>query len=224
ASGSARRARGTTDRAIVESSSKRAMPPAVREHPGGRHRKELASDATRTISTPPSRGRGVNADEAQGCRGSGARPPPARRARRRAAIHAGGYIPDNRGGAAVTGRRQRNDTPARTGWRVTPEEVADTLAGLEAGFADRDDPAGPSVAVVLGAGAKVRVERGHLVASDGVGRFRRERRWNRATGRLRRLVVGASSGYLSIDAISWCQAAGVAVVVVDSDGEVMLAP
>jgi CRISPR-associated protein Cas1 len=107
---------------------------------------------------------------------------------------------------------------------VTPEQAAEVLAGLEAGFADGDDPAGPSVAVVLGAGAKVRVERGHLIASDGEGWFRRKRRWNRATGQLRRLVVGASSGYLTIDALAWCQATGVAVIVVDSDGEIMLAP
>jgi CRISPR-associated protein Cas1 len=59
---------------------------------------------------------------------------------------------------------------------------------------------------------------------DGEGWFRRERRWNRATGQLRRLIVGASSGYVTLDALAWCQAAGVAVVIVDSDGEVMLAP
>src|SRR5262245_39588393 len=112
----------------------------------------------------------------------------------------------------------------RPSWRVTPEQVADVLAGLEAGFTPGDDPAGPSVAVVLGAGAKVRVQSGHLFASDGEGWSRRERRWNRATGRLRRLIVGASSGYVSLSALDWCQAAGVAMVVVDSDGEVMLAP
>src|SRR5262249_12446623 len=112
----------------------------------------------------------------------------------------------------------------RRSWRVTPEQAAEVLAGLEAGFAAGDDPAGPSVAVVLGAGAKVRVERGHLEAIDGEGWVRRERKWNRATGRLRRLVVGASSGYLSFDSLAWAHAAGVAVVVVDSDGEVMLAP
>jgi len=114
--------------------------------------------------------------------------------------------------------------PRSPSWRVTPEQATEVLAGLEAGFADGNDLAGPSVAVVLGAGAKIRVERGHLVAADGEGWFRRERRWNRATGRLRRLVVGASSGYLSIDSLAWCQATGVAVIVVDSDGEVMLAP
>jgi len=119
---------------------------------------------------------------------------------------------------------RRSTKPRPASWSVTPEQAADVLAGLEAGFADGDDPAGPSVAVVLGAGTKVRVERGHLAASDGEGWFRRERQWNRATGRLRRLIVGASSGYLTIDAVAWCQAAGVAVIIVDSDGEVMLAP
>ena len=104
------------------------------------------------------------------------------------------------------------------------QTAADVLAGLEADFSDKDDPAGPSVAVVLGAGAKVRVERGHLVASDGEGWHRRDRRWNRATSKLRRLIIGATSGYVTLDALAWCQAAGVAVMVVDSDGEVMLAP
>jgi CRISPR-associated protein Cas1 len=98
------------------------------------------------------------------------------------------------------------------------------LGGLEAGFTSSDDPAAPAVAVVLGAGAKVRVERGHLVASDGEGWYRRERRWNRATGKLRRLIIGAESGYVSLDALAWCQATGVSIVVVDSDGEVMLGP
>jgi CRISPR-associated endonuclease Cas1 len=118
---------------------------------------------------------------------------------------------------ATTAQNQR-----RTARRVTPEQAADVLAGLEAGFSD--DPAGPAVAVVLGAGAKVRVERGHLVADDGEGWFRRERSFNRATSRLARLVIGASSGYLTIDALAFCRDAGVALVVVDSDGEVMLAP
>jgi CRISPR-associated endonuclease Cas1 len=111
----------------------------------------------------------------------------------------------------------------RSSWTVTPERAADILAGLEAGFAG-DDPAGPAVAVVLGAGAKVRVERGHLIVSDGEGWFRRERRFNRATSRLARLVIGASSGYLSISGMAWCRDAGVAVIIVDSDGEVMLGP
>src|SRR4029077_13236369 len=97
------------------------------------------------------------------------------------------------------------------------------LAGLETGFAE--DPAAISdVAVVLGSGAQVKVERGHLVLRDGEGWFRRERRYNRATGGLRRLLVGAQSGYVSLAALRWCATKNVAVLILDDDGEVMLAP
>src|SRR4051794_5368718 len=72
--------------------------------------------------------------------------------------------------------------------RVDQDRADAILAGLEAGFAQ--DPAAPAhVAVALGSGAKVLVERGHLVVRDGEGWYRRDRRWNRATGGLRRLIV-----------------------------------
>src|SRR6516162_3238509 len=100
--------------------------------------------------------------------------------------------------------RRRSEPP------TTHDPTAEILAGLEAGFTE--DPAEPTVAVVLGAGTKVHVDGGHLVAHDGEGWFRRERRFNRATSRLARLIIGASSGYLTIDALAWCQAAAVAVV------------
>src|SRR5262245_8115359 len=91
---------------------------------------------------------------------------------------------------------------------ATEDQSSDVLAGLEAGFSS-DDPARSSVAVVLGHAAKVTVHDGHLVAEDGVGWYRRRRKWNRANKRLSRLIVGADSGYLSIDSLVWCQAAGV---------------
>src|SRR5262249_27166380 len=106
---------------------------------------------------------------------------------------------------------------------ATDDQSSDVLAGLEAGFSS-DDPARSPVAVVLGHAAKVTVHYGHLVAEDGVGWYRRRRPWNRANKRLRRLIIGADSGYLSIDSLVWCQSAGVAVIVVDSDCEVMLGP
>ncbi len=106
--------------------------------------------------------------------------------------------------------------------RLDDDQVTSILASLESGFGG--DPAAVSrVAVVLGAGAKVRVERCHLVVSDGEGWFRRERRWNRATGELRRLVVGAESGFVTIAALAWCRDVGVSVVILDSDGDVTLA-
>ena len=107
--------------------------------------------------------------------------------------------------------------------RVSSETdpTTDILAGLEAGFAS--DPAGPSVAIVLGHGAKLTVRSGHLVAEDGEGWFRRQRTWNRATNGVRRLVIGAGSGFVTLDALAWCRDANVAVIVVDHDAEVMLA-
>jgi CRISPR-associated protein Cas1 len=109
-------------------------------------------------------------------------------------------------------------------YRDTPTDDAtsDVLAGLEAGFSS--DPAGPNVAVVLGHGAKISVRAGHLVIEDGEGWFRRTRSWNRATGRLRRLIIGAGSGFVTLDALAWCRHANMAVIVVDEDGQVTLAP
>ena len=88
--------------------------------------------------------------------------------------------------------------PARTvevvreGPPLSSADIDDVLSGLEAGFTS--DSAGPSVAVVLGHGARVDVFSGHLRACDGEGSYRRERSWNRATARLNRLVIGAQSG------------------------------
>ena len=70
--------------------------------------------------------------------------------------------------------------PTRTAPRIiaegsalTPEDVADHMGAIEATYA-RSDTAG--VAVVDGFGARVVVNRGHLVLTDGVGEHRRERR------------------------------------------------
>ena len=103
-----------------------------------------------------------------------------------------------------------------------PADIDDVLSGLEAGFSS--DPAGPSVAVVLGHGARVDVFSGHLRARDGEGWYRRERSWNRATARLSRLIVGAESGAITLGAIRWCAEADVSVLVVDEDAKVLLAP
>ncbi|MDA8311416.1 MAG: CRISPR-associated endonuclease Cas1 [Actinomycetota bacterium] len=105
---------------------------------------------------------------------------------------------------------------------LSTEEIDDVLSGLEVGFAS--DPAGPAVAVILGHGARVDVFSGHLRARDGEGWYRRERTWNRATSRIRRLVVGAGSGAVTLDALRWCKEADVCVLVVDEDAEPLLAP
>lgn len=120
--------------------------------------------------------------------------------------------------AQVTRRTRvvREGPPLRT------DSIDDILGGIEAGFAD--DPTGPAVAVVLGEGVRVGIHNGHLRVVDGLGWNRRERSWPKAGSGLRRLVIGAQSGMVTLDAIAWCQTLGVAVVVVDQGGEVVLSP
>ena len=40
-----------------------------------------------------------------------------------------------------------------------------------------------------GYGIKIRIDHGHLIIDDGIGRHRRQARFNRATNDLRRLLV-----------------------------------
>ena len=110
----------------------------------------------------------------------------------------------------------------REGPSLDPEQIEDVIGALEAGFVRASGR--PPVAVALGEGVRVAVRNGQLRVEDGVGWNRRIRTWPRAGGGLKRLVVGAESGMLTLDAIRWCQVIGVALVVVDQEGEVVLAP
>jgi CRISPR-associated endonuclease Cas1 len=105
---------------------------------------------------------------------------------------------------------------------VTRDQAHAYVAALEEAYRPDRPTASPSVAVVDGEGVSVRVRNGHLQLCDGEGWLRRERTYNRATSEIRRLVVTAGSGALSIDALRWCRDAGVAVVVLDGD-EALLA-
>lgn len=82
--------------------------------------------------------------------------------------------------------------------------------------------ASAGVVVADGRGVKISVDRGHLVVADGLGRHRRERRFPRAERSIRRLVVLGRSGFLTLEAVRWCEAVGIAVVVLDQ-GEAVLA-
>jgi len=80
------------------------------------------------------------------------------------------------------------------------------------------DTPNPAVCVADGFGVRVAVERGRLVVADGLGTYRRERRYSRATHGLARLVVLSSAGTVGLDALRWCAGAGVGVVVRDPFG------
>lgn len=77
------------------------------------------------------------------------------------------------------------------------------------------------VLVVDGHGLRIRVERGHLVLSDGIGSYRRDRRLSRANRTVRRIAVLGHSGHLTLEAIRWCADVGIHLAQVDTDGRVL---
>lgn len=82
------------------------------------------------------------------------------------------------------------------------------------------DPLAPNVLTLLGYGMSLTVSRGHLVLHDGVGRQRRERRLPRAQRQVDRIVIIGQTGHLSLEAVRWCLASGVALVHIDNFAQV----
>ncbi len=78
------------------------------------------------------------------------------------------------------------------------------------------------VLVLSGYGLRIAVERGHLVAEDGVGEHRRIGRFSRIA-KLRRLVVLGHAGTVSLEALRWLRDVGAAFIQIDADGQVVTA-
>ncbi len=83
------------------------------------------------------------------------------------------------------------------------------------------DPTDGHVVVVDGYGVRVHVNRGHLIIEDGIGVHRRQRRYSRAGRALRRLVILADTGTVTLDAIRWCADLGVAVIHIDRNARLL---
>jgi CRISPR-associated endonuclease Cas1 len=77
------------------------------------------------------------------------------------------------------------------------------------------------VYVASGYGLKLYVNRGHLIVHDGIGRQRRTVRFNRATSRLRRIVVLGHSGFITFEALHWLRDVGAALVHIGRDGKLI---
>jgi hypothetical protein len=77
------------------------------------------------------------------------------------------------------------------------------------------------VVTLSGYGISVRVDRGHLVLADGVGRVRREGRFARVGHGLRRLIVIGSDGMVSLEALRWLADQSAAFVMLDRIGDVL---
>jgi CRISPR-associated endonuclease Cas1 len=83
------------------------------------------------------------------------------------------------------------------------------------------DAENPAVCVVDGYGVEVTTRSGRLVVSDGIGRQRRQRVYNRATHGLFRVVIVATTGHVTIEAHRWLEATGIGLVMIDpTTGEV----
>jgi CRISPR-associated endonuclease Cas1 len=78
------------------------------------------------------------------------------------------------------------------------------------------------VCVVDGYGIEIRVERGHLVVADGIGRIRRASRFARATSGLRRLVLLGHTGFITLDAVRWLEDVGARFIHLGSDGQILM--
>jgi CRISPR-associated endonuclease Cas1 len=95
-------------------------------------------------------------------------------------------------------------------------QATDSLAAWPA---DLVPPGG--ILVLSGYGLDVRVWRGRLRVSDGIGGDRREAVVHRATGRLKRLVVIGHTGTVSLEAVRWLADVGAGFVQIDADGRVL---
>jgi CRISPR-associated endonuclease Cas1 len=77
------------------------------------------------------------------------------------------------------------------------------------------------VCVVDGYGIRLRVHRGRLVISDGIGPLRRESQFARATVGIRRLVLLGHSGFMTLDALRWLADVGIGFIHLDPDGRIL---
>jgi len=132
---------------------------------------------------------------------------------------AGGRLPAHPG-VTVTATAVHHPSVAATTPDTANTDTTGDPDGTVAGLTDRlgqlyqrDDHAG--VCVADGYGIAIRVHGGALEIDDGLGPFRRRRRYNRATHGLTRVVILGDAGIISIEAFRWLDALGIPLVVTD---------
>jgi CRISPR-associated protein Cas1 len=76
--------------------------------------------------------------------------------------------------------------------------------------------------IVDGFGVVVSVYRGQLTLKDGIGEHRRTRTVPRINRTVKRLLILASGGTLTLDAIRWCADVGITLYMADRDGTLRL--
>jgi CRISPR-associated endonuclease Cas1 len=84
-------------------------------------------------------------------------------------------------------------------------------------------PIRSGIVTLSGYGIKVSVDRRHLAVADGIGRQRREGRFAKATSRIKRLLVIAQTGFVTLEALRWLHDAKAAFIQLDHDGSILTA-
>lgn len=77
------------------------------------------------------------------------------------------------------------------------------------------------VVCLFGFAISLRVERGHLVISDGIAEDRREGRFARVDHGIQRVVVIGSHGVVSLSALRWLSDQGASLIILERDGSVI---
>ncbi len=86
-----------------------------------------------------------------------------------------------------------------------------------------ESPVKSGTLMLRGYGIRIAVERGYLVAEDGVGRDRRRIRIPRPSRNLDRVIVIGHTGEITFDALRWLSDIGVGFSQIDNDGNVIAA-
>ncbi len=97
-----------------------------------------------------------------------------------------------------------------------PDYTPDEDAVAEAYWKDRIDPRS-SIHVLYSHGCSIKVHRGELVTYDSG----QERRFAKVLHGLKALILIGQSGSITLDAIRWCEAQGIAICLLDWYGELI---
>jgi CRISPR-associated protein Cas1 len=111
--------------------------------------------------------------------------------------------------------RKARASDTNAGLASIPDYTADEDEIAEHYWRDRIDPCS-ALHVLNGDGCSVKVQRGDLVTFDG-----EERRFSKVTHGLRAIAFLGNSGFLTLDAIKWCEAQSVGLFVLGWHGELI---
>lgn len=79
------------------------------------------------------------------------------------------------------------------------------------------------IVALSGYGLRVSVDRRHLALSDGIGRQRRQGRFAKAPSRIKRLLIIAQTGFVTLEALRWLSDARAAFIHLDYDASILTA-